>query len=1087
MKCKNKYYPWNNFKNLNIIKMKASLIKCLILSFIMTGYSLQAKAADATDLEQSVLSVVEQYLPGTSALGKLAVMSVKTLPSNKIVQIDLNETGGYIPFTSESLATLKTEILNKLGKKYQDYEVKIDVVKYNKGEEKVRYSLDEMVLFAPKSYVTPTENNQFVKRLDAQAAPKGLDGANIAMWQSHGWYFEPKLNRWEWQRARIFQTVEDLYTQSYVMPFLMPMLENAGAYVMSPRERDTNVNEIIIDNDGGFASGTYNDNNWPFVIEPGFAFTDSVLTVGVNPFKNGTAKMTKTVKSGSKTGKAQWSAEIPEDGSYAVYVSYQTMPGSTKDARYTVNALDGKHDFVVNQQMGGGTWVYLGHFPFAKGIQQLPVVELTNESEEDGAVVVADAVKIGGGMGNVARKVGEPKEPIDYEYVLSGYPRFTEAAMYWLQWAGAPDSVYTPSGNINDYTDDYRSRGEWVNWLAGGSSVLPTRKGLNIPVDLSFAFHTDAGTTMNDSIIGTLGIYCTDGHEYGDKFVNGMSRWASRDLTDLIMTNIVEDVRAKYEPNWTRRGMWNSSYYEARVPEVPAMLLEFLSHQNFADMKYGLDPQFRFDVSRAIYKGMLQFLAHRDGREYVVQPLPVNTFAITGGNAGTYTLTWSETVDSLEASATPTYYIVYERINSGAFKQIAKVEKPEYNVTVKDNEIHSYRIVAGNDGGVSFPGEVLSLCYMPEAKQVNIVNGFTRISAPDWFDSGEIAGFYDARDHGVPYIEDISFIGSMFEFRREIPWMDDDAAGFGASRGNYEDRVVAGNTFDFVYVHGKAIKDAGYGFVSTSVAAFMENPVAGEPMIVDLILGKQKEIARGRGVHGTYYKTFPEKLQNKIQQLTAAGGSIFVSGAYVATDLWDNPFSDEATAERDQKFATGVLGYHWRVGQATVEGQAYEVQTRFPQFNGGVFDFSNELNEECYAAESPDSFYPADDSKGTTFMRYSENNLIAGIAHDAGKYRTVVIGFPFETITTDAQRSDLMNQVLSFLTDRSTLAKMRSQTRPSQDSRRKLQTTNTPRKRGIRGDAVTLPRTPNDSMRKQIKADPRSQQATQSGDVLKLK
>ena len=33
---------------------------------------------------------------------------------------------------------------------------------------------------------------------------------------SHGWYYEPKLDRWEWQRARIFQTVEDLYTQSYV-------------------------------------------------------------------------------------------------------------------------------------------------------------------------------------------------------------------------------------------------------------------------------------------------------------------------------------------------------------------------------------------------------------------------------------------------------------------------------------------------------------------------------------------------------------------------------------------------------------------------------------------------------------------------------------------------------------------------------------------------------------------------------------------------------------------------------------------------------------------------------------------------------
>ena len=109
---------------------------------------------------------------------------------------------------------------------------------------------------------------------------------------------------------------------------------------------------------------------------------------------------------------------------------------------------------------------------------------------------------------------------------------------------------------------------------------------MNIPVDLSFAFHSDAGTFKTDTVVGTLGIYCTAGETLG----NGASRNNSRDLTDLVLTNITEDVRSQFEPNWTRRGMWDKSYYEARVPEVPAMLLELLSHQNFFDMKYGLDP-----------------------------------------------------------------------------------------------------------------------------------------------------------------------------------------------------------------------------------------------------------------------------------------------------------------------------------------------------------------------------------------------------------------------------------------------------------------------------------------------------------------
>lgn len=211
-------------------------------------------------------------------------------------------------------------------------------------------------------------------------------------------------------------------------------------------------------------------------------------------------------------------------------------------------------------------------------------------------------------------------------YEISGYPRFCEAARYWLQWAGIPDSVYSDSQGKNDYTDDYKCRGIWVNYLAGGSAVNPTEQGLNIPVDMAFAFHSDAGTTLNDSIIGTLGIYYTN--VYNEEYANGASRYLAHDMTDLIQSNIVRDIRSLYEPDWTRRGMWNQSYYEARVPRVPTMLLELLSHQNFADMRYGLDPRFRFTVSRAIYKGMLQFICSQYHMDYIVQPLPVDNMAL---------------------------------------------------------------------------------------------------------------------------------------------------------------------------------------------------------------------------------------------------------------------------------------------------------------------------------------------------------------------------------------------------------------------------------------------------------------------------
>lgn len=966
-------------------------MKRLAIGLLLASLSSPAFAGVNEDTVQEVLN---GYVPEHMGIAPPAVKQVKINNKTNTITISLSESAAYLPLTLNEVTSLKSEAKVALGSKYAKYKVSMTAD---------GFSLEQLACDATRSYVAPQKPAPFVKRLDAAPAPAGMDGANIALWQSHGWYFEPKLNRWEWQRARIMQTVEDLYTQSYVMPYLMPMLENAGAYVMSPRERDIRCQELIIDHDIHNSGYSEDGGGWSQSDKPGFSHTGQLLKENENPFKAGHYRRHKA----SDNCKACWSANLPEEGSYAVYVSYATEPNSATDATYTVHAANGDHVVVVNQKMGGGTWVYIGHYPFCCGKHR--AVTLSTHSANSNAVVTADAVKIGGGIGNVARIVKNQDPEIDYEYQSSGYPRFTEGARYWLQWAGAPEEVYTPSDNENDYTDDYRSRGLWVNWMAGGSSVLPKEEGLHVPIDLAMAFHSDAGTTPNDSIIGTLGIYCTD---KTDKYANGNPRLAARDLTNAIMTEIVSDIRANFEPNWMRRGMWNKNYAEARVPQVPTMLLELLSHQNFADMKYGLDPAFRFAVSRAIYKGMLKYLAKRDGRAYTVEPLPVKAFAINGGD-GKYTLSWQPTPDPSEPSAMPSYYIIEERkAGDVGFTPIAKVNGTTYDVAVKDHDIHSYRVIAANDGGTAFPGEVLALCHKPGSKQALIVNGFTRISGPDTFDFGNVAGFYDMRDHGVPLINDISFIGSQYEFRRAVPWMDDDAAGFGASRSNYETCVIAGNTFDFVALHGQAMADCGVGFISSSVEAFASSDVAKAPKTLDLILGKQKEIKVGTSKVGKF-KTFPSALKEAIKQYANNGGNVMVTGSFLATDLWDNPHSSEDVMKADKQFAADVLGYNWRVGQAEVSGKLKEVKSKFKAFDNGEFAYFNELCPEHYAVESPDALYPAND-KGATIMRFAENNLPAGTAYSPGLYRTVCLGVPFESIKDADSRTALMKQILTF-------------------------------------------------------------------------
>ncbi|HBG53407.1 MAG TPA: xanthan lyase, partial [Rikenellaceae bacterium] len=564
----------------------------------------------------------------------------------------------------------------------------------------------------------------------------------------------------------------------------------------------------------------------------GFAHKKEVYTHFENPFRMGTYRriVTHNPELNKKVvmhpSSAEWVPNIPQSGQYAVYVSYASLPVSARDASYTVHHKGGREVFRVNQQMGGGTWIYLGTFTFDKGRNLSGRVTLTNQSGEVNAIITADAVRFGGGMGNIGRFIQDTAILATYGNIeippqVSNYPRFTEGARYWLQWAGFADSVYTYYEGEHDYIDDYSSRGRWVNTLAGGSEKHPDNPGLNIPVDLSLAFHTDAGVTRNDSIIGTLAIYTRDS-DGTELLPTGHSRLTSRDYTDLVQTQIVNDLRALWNPNWTRRGIWNRSYSESRSAQVPAMLLELLSHQNFADMRYGLDPTFRFLVSRSIYKGMLKFIATQYNRPFVVQPLPVKDFSATFLSETEVELKWKPTIDESETTAFPTKYIVYTRVNGGGFDNGILVSNNNYKTKIIKDQIYSFKVVAVNDGGISFPSEILSVYRKSEQRgEVLIVNGFTRVSAPSSFTTSNdsIAGFAGRFDNGVPYIADYHFTGLMHEFRRVIPWMDDDSSGFGDSDANYETSKIAGNTFDYPYLHGTAFAEAGYSFASSSASA----------------------------------------------------------------------------------------------------------------------------------------------------------------------------------------------------------------------------------------------------------------------------
>ena len=897
-----------------------------------------------------------------------------------------------------------------------------------------------------------------VEELDAPTFTEGLAGRHIALWQSHGRYFEQKTRRWEWQRACLFQTVEDMLTPGFVIPFLVPMLENAGCYVFMPRERDIQRAEVIADNDPHFIPdtladphtrrfGTYEETGDWEDAGCGFADTLQVYVSDENPFRAGTARMAECIPAAGrgKPASAVWTPDIPERGEYAVYISYKSLPNSTKAAHYTVRHLGGESHFSVNQTMGGGTWIYLGTFEFGKGTRgyvSLDNATPAGHSFTKGSAVTADAVRFGGGMGNIARKCMSDTLAVPE---LSGMPRFAEGARYWMQWAGSDTSVYSQNEQLNDYMDDFMSRGKWVQELSGGSPVNPKAEGRGIPIDMAFAFHTDAGVSPGDSTIGTLGIY-TLMCENSSKLPDRTSRMTSRELTDLIQSQVVNDLRSGYDPLWSRRHIWDRSYSESRTTGVPTMLLELLSHQNFSDMRHGLDPSFRFAVSRAVYKGILKYLGNRYGTGYTVQPLPVHSFAVRPrleGGAVKAELSWKETPDTLEPTAAAREYILYTRIDDGAFDSgrvihttVSSGGRICAETTITPGHIYSYRIAACNSGGKSFPSETLSVgipamedaCgdhgrMMLRDSSVVIVNNFDRVSGPAWFDSPQYAGFDNSLDSGVPYIRDISYIGEMYQIRRDMPWTDDDNPGFGASYSDCAGKAVAGNTFDYPYVHGKAVMKAGYPFYSVSADAFENDPALSKAAwSADIICGKQVTTMVGRGAVPDRYRVFPLQMQDAIRNFTESGGNILISGANIGTDVWDRVFPvrcDSTFRAASVEFIQKTLGYRWVCDNGSKSAQISPVPEYLSGFRmgGGTRSMSvaNRPNPRIYSVETPDGLAPACDS-AKTFLWYTDSRIPAGVCFDAGGYKAVSLGFPIEAVEQPEAIYDIISSSLKYFT-----------------------------------------------------------------------
>jgi N-acetylmuramoyl-L-alanine amidase len=715
-----------------------------------------------------------------------------------------------------------------------------------------------------------------------QPQPTGaLTGASIFLSPGHGWAYNSSLGRWATQRTYTNGLIEDHSNAEACLQYLVRYLWNAGARVYTVRERDMNTNMVIVDNAAATFSGTWTQES-------------------MSGAYGGNHRYATTV-TGSPTATATFTPNIPADGYYAVYVWYRPSAGgtTTADARITVKHTGGSTVWVQDQTKDGYTWKYIGTYYFQAGSNPSKgSVVIDNASATAGSRVIADAVRFGGGMGDI---------PDNVSNTTSGWPRWEESGRYYAAFMGKSDwASYNTVTAMPSY-----AAWECESWESGRSIYV--------------AWHTNAPNpgTGTESYA-----YASGGFDAPFDGVPG-----SVELRNFIHDEIINDIRAGYDPGWTNRGKHTNWYGELNPTynnKMPAALTEIAFHDTPSDAAKLKDPVFRMIVARAVYQGIVKFF-----HSYYQATFPVNTqlpepptnLRVVRASANSVTLSWNappyNTGNGLLGDPA-TGYKVYRSTDGKGFDNGTPVTGTSYTVTgLAPGQVYYFRVTATNAGGESFPTETLAAsCYVNGPNPILIVNGFDRLDAAMSVQEAD------------PYSTGI--------LSRHYLWKM--------------------NSYDYIIAHAQAIKAYGRDFDSCSNEAVRDGQInLNSYHTVIWILGRES----------TADNTFSSAERTAVQNFLANGGNLFVTGSEIGYELDGQSvaptfFNTQLRADYVQDSA----------GTYDVVGAAGSI------FAGMSFSFDN--GSTVYDVPSPDVIAPINGSQAALYYTNIGTTLIDALDSVAG-------------------------------------------------------------------------------------------------------
>ncbi|MHC4841036.1 MAG: golvesin C-terminal-like domain-containing protein [Planctomycetota bacterium] len=537
-----------------------------------------------------------------------------------------------------------------------------------------------------------------------QPSNGSLIGKRIMVSGGHGWTWQNTSSFWYTQRGVTNGMVEDFSNAMLVNDFLAPYLINAGAEVVTPRERSYQTNEIV----GDDGDSNYSDTG---------SWTQSTNMAG---FWGSGYRWTTTATAESAT--AEWNLSIPVDDQYPVYVRFTAGSDRTEAAHYRVTHGAGTTDVTLSQKTysytnpydsvtetvsQGGRWVYLGEWGFtqASGAR----VQLSNLSAVAGDVVVCDAVRIGAGMGSIDRGGG-----------TTSRPRWEECSRYFAEYHGMPSSVFDITG-LDDGSDNVSTPSRMLKWWGD--------------FDLHVAIHSNAASgTARGTVTYT---YDNSSTPHPAALLADSVSLASLVQTEVMRVN--NDWAAAQSDTWNDRGLNTANFGELRNNnKTPSCLLEMAFHDNAQDAWYLRNPKWRHDTGRAIYKAIARYF----DSNAVVLPLPPTHLRAENVGAGDVRFSWREQIDLTEPSASPTGYRVYLSTDGVSFDDGHDATGTSYTAQgLTAGTTLFARVTATNAGGESLWSEVIGARTPSSAARglavpVLIVNGYDRLDEFTWYQQG---------------------------------------------------------------------------------------------------------------------------------------------------------------------------------------------------------------------------------------------------------------------------------------------------------------------------------------------------------------